>query len=92
MIKFWRPGCHAPTLRFSVIILLQATGNIEMNSQKAAGILGAMVAAAVLAVAFVYGPIGQSGKPAKQVQKVEPPKAAPGPPPVRGPVVREVPQ
>jgi hypothetical protein len=62
-----------------------------MTSEKAAGILGAIIASAVLAVAFAYGPIGQMGKSEKQVQKVEPPAPAPAPP-VRGPVVREVPQ
>jgi hypothetical protein len=65
-------------------------GKIEMDSQKIAGILGAIVAAAALAAAVAYGPIGQLGKPQKQIQKVEQP--APAPPPVRGPVVREVPQ
>jgi len=54
--------------------------------------LGAIVAAVVLAIAFAYGPMGPFGKPAKQVQKIEAPKAPPGPPPVRGPVIREVPQ
>jgi hypothetical protein len=62
-----------------------------MDSQKIAGILGAIVAAAVLAAAVAYGPIGQLGKPQKQIQKVEQPAPA-SPPPVRGPVVREVPQ
>jgi hypothetical protein len=60
-----------------------------MDSQKIAGILGAIVAAAVLAAAVAYGPIGQLGNQ-KQIQKVEQP--APASPPVRGPVVREVPQ
>ena len=62
-----------------------------MNSEKFASILGAIVAAVVLAAAFYYGPIG---KPPKPVQKVEPATqpAAPPPPAVRGPVVREVPQ
>ena len=66
--------------------------NIEMNSQKIAGILGTIVAAAVLAAAVAYGPIGHLGKP-QQILKVEQP-VQPGPasPPVRGPVVREVPQ
>jgi hypothetical protein len=61
-----------------------------MTSEKAAGILGAIIASAILIVAFAYGPIGQMGKPEKQVQKVEPPTQPA--PPVRGPVVREVPQ
>ena len=62
-----------------------------MDSEKFAGILGAIVAAAVLVAAFFYGPIG---KPPKPVQKVEPvaQPAAPPPPAARGPVVREVPQ
>ena len=62
-----------------------------MNSEKVAGVLGAIVAVVVLVFAFVYGPIG---RPLKPVQKVEPPAqaAAPPPPAARGPVVREVPQ
>ncbi len=59
-----------------------------MDSEKVAGILGAIVAAAALGMAFFYVPIGQTSKPAKQI-KVEQ-QAAPAPPPVRGPVVREV--
>ena len=63
-----------------------------MNSQKIAGILGTIVAAAVLAAAVAYGPIGHLGKP-QQILKVEQPvQPAPASPPVRGPVVREVPQ
>ena len=61
-----------------------------MESEKLAGILGALVAAAVLGMAFFYVPIGQTSKPAKQI-KVEQP-AQPAPPPIRGPVIREVPQ
>jgi hypothetical protein len=63
-----------------------------MNSEKVAGILGAIIASAILVIAIAYGPIGQIGKPA-EVQKTEqpaPPVAAA--PAVRGPVVREVPQ
>jgi hypothetical protein len=62
-----------------------------MDSEKFAGILGAIVAAVVLVVAFVYGGIG---KPSKPVPKVEPAAqtTAPPPPAARGPVVREVPQ
>jgi hypothetical protein len=59
-----------------------------METEKVAGILGAIVAAVVLVIAFVYWPA--MGKAAKPVQKIEAPVAAP--PPVRGPVVREVPQ
>jgi hypothetical protein len=62
-----------------------------MNSQKVAGILGTIVAAAVLVIAFMYGPIGRPPKPAP---KVEPAAQSAAPPPsaARGPVVREVPQ
>jgi hypothetical protein len=64
-----------------------------MNSDSVAGILGAIVAAIVLVIAIAYGPIGQIGKPQKQIQRTEQPKApANAPPAVRGPVVREVPQ
>lgn len=69
---------------------LGAAGNIEMDSEKIARILGAIVAIAALGMAFFYVPIGQTSKPANQI-KVEQP-AQPAPPPVRGPVVREVPQ
>jgi chorismate synthase len=66
---------------------------IEMNSEKLAGILGAIVAAAVLVIAIAYGPIGQIGKPQKPVQKAEQPaQSVAAPPATRGPVVREVPQ
>ncbi|WP_426419120.1 hypothetical protein [Bradyrhizobium genosp. A] len=63
-----------------------------MSSESVGGICGAIVAAIVLAVAVVFGPIGQYGKPPKPA-KVEPapamaPPAAPAP---RGPVIREVP-
>jgi hypothetical protein len=65
-----------------------------MDSEKVAGILGAIVAAVVLVMAIAFGPIGQFGKPQKPVPKMEPAvqPAAPAPPPARGPVVREVPQ
>lgn len=62
-----------------------------MSSESIGGILGAIVAAIVLAVAVVFGPIGQYGrapKPAKVEQPVAPAPAAPAP---RGPVIREVP-
>jgi hypothetical protein len=62
-----------------------------MNSEKLAGILGTIVAVAVLAIAIGYGPLGQSGKAQKPGQKVEQPVPAP-PPVAKGPVVREVPQ
>jgi hypothetical protein len=63
-----------------------------MTSQSVAGVLGALVAAAVLVAAFLYGPLGQFGKPAKpaavQQPMAQPAPAAPAP---RGPVIREVP-
>ena len=62
-----------------------------MNSEKFAGILGAIVAAVVLVIAFVYGPIGKPPKPGQKVESAAQPTAPP-PPAVRGPVVREVPQ
>jgi hypothetical protein len=61
-----------------------------MSSEKIGGILGAIVALAVLAAAFVYVPPGAKA-PAKQVAE-PPPAPAPAAPAVRGPVVREVPQ
>jgi chorismate synthase len=64
-----------------------------MSSETVGGVLGAIVGSAVLVVAIAYGPIGQIGKPQKQVQKLEQPResviVAPA---VRGPVVRELPQ
>jgi hypothetical protein len=66
-------------------------GTIEMDSEKVAGILGAIVAAVVLVIAIAFGPIGQMGKPAKQMKVEQPAQPAPAPA-VRGPVVREVPQ
>ena len=63
-----------------------------MTSQSVAGVLGALVAAAVLVAAFVYGPLGQFGKPVKPAV-VQQPMAQPAPaaPTPRGPVVKEVP-
>jgi hypothetical protein len=64
-----------------------------MNSQSVAGLLGAIVAAIVLAAAFIYGPSpSQIGKPA-QPAAVQQPAAQPAPaaPAPRGPVIREVP-
>jgi len=63
-----------------------------MNSESVAGVLGAIVASAVLVIAIAYGPIGQFGKPERQMQKSEPAKPLNAAPAVRGPVVREVPQ
>ena len=67
-----------------------------MTSQSVAGVFGTIVAVVVLAAAFVYGPLGQLGKPARPGRVEQPmtqPMAQPmpAPPPVRGPVVREVP-
>lgn len=64
-----------------------------MTSESVAGVLGAIVAAAVLVVAFAYGPIGQFGKPVRPATRAEQPavQAMPAQPAVRGPVVREVP-
>jgi hypothetical protein len=62
-----------------------------MDSEKVAGILGAIVASIVLVIAIAFGPIGQMGKPPPKQIKVEQP-AQPAAPVVRGPVVREVPQ
>ena len=64
-----------------------------MSSESVGGVLGAIVGSAILVVAIAYGPIGQIGKPQRQIQKMEQPKE---PvivvPAVRGPVVRELPQ
>ena len=59
-----------------------------MSSEAMGSILGAIVAVIVLAVAIVFGPIGQYGKPAKTEQ---PAATAPSEPAPRGPVIREVP-
>jgi hypothetical protein len=63
-----------------------------MSSESVGGICGVIAAAIVLAVAVVFGPIGQYGKPPKPA-KVEPAPAAmaPAAPAPRGPVIREVP-
>jgi hypothetical protein len=64
-----------------------------MDTESIARILGGIIAATVLVAAVMFGPVGQGGKPAKEVKTIEAPKAgAPAPPAVRGPVVREVPQ
>jgi hypothetical protein len=63
-----------------------------MNSEKIAGILGAIVALAVLAAAFFYVPPGGHNAPATVAPKApEAPVNAPPPPP-KGPVIRDVPQ
>ena len=63
---------------------------MEMNSQKIAGTLGGIIAAAILALAFYS--TSRGGADNTGLQKVEPPKAAVTTPAVRGPVVREIPQ
>jgi hypothetical protein len=64
-----------------------------MRSESVGGILGAIVAAIVLAVAVVFGPIGQYGKPPKPAKVEQPAAMAPAPPAIlpKGPVIREVP-
>jgi len=61
-----------------------------METEKTAGILGAIVALAVLAAAFYFVPPGssKSAKPAPQ-QAPAAPVAAPAP---RGPVIKDIPQ
>jgi hypothetical protein len=61
-----------------------------MNSETVARVLGAIVGAAALILAFTYAQPWRTGAP---VQQIEPPKPEPvAPPAVRGPVVRELPQ
>jgi len=64
-----------------------------MSSESVGGILGAIVAVVVLAVAIIYGPIGQFGKPAEAVKTDQPAATAPAPVEAapRGPVIRDVP-
>jgi hypothetical protein len=63
-----------------------------MNSQSVAGLLGAIVAAIVLAAAFIYGPSpSQIGKPQPAAVQQPAPAAQPAPAVPRGPVIREVP-
>jgi hypothetical protein len=61
-----------------------------MTSESMAGILGAIVAAIVLAAAFYYVPVGKSAPATKAepAAAAAPVTAAPAP---RGPVIREVP-
>jgi len=80
-----------PILPFLCYQRLGSDRDIEMESEKIAGILGAIVAAAAVVVAIVY--YGQFGKQQAPAQKVEQPAQPVAPPPAaRGPVVREVPQ
>ena len=63
-----------------------------MSPERKGTILGAIVAVAVLAAAFIYVPIGSrtiTAKPAPVPEAPAAPVAAPAVP--RGPVVREVP-
>jgi hypothetical protein len=62
-----------------------------MTSQSLAGILGAIVAAIVLAAAFYYVPVGRKAPPPKVEQPVAAEPATPAAPAPRGPVIREVP-
>ena len=67
-----------------------------MGSQSTAGFLGALVAAIVLAAAFIYGPspsqIRNPKQPAAAQQQAAPAaEAAPVAAAPRGPVIREVP-
>jgi hypothetical protein len=75
-----------------MLLTAGASRKNSMTSQSVAGVLGALVAAAVLVVAFVYGPLGQFGKPVKpavvQQPEIQPAPAAPA---RKGPVIREVP-
>jgi hypothetical protein len=61
-----------------------------MESEKTAGILGAIVALAALAAAFYFVPPGSNtAKPAAKPLQAAPAAAAPAP---RGPVIKDVPQ
>jgi hypothetical protein len=63
-----------------------------MNSETVARVLGAIVGGAALIMAFMSAQPWQTGRPEKPAQTIEAPKAQPVTPPVRGPVVREIPQ
>ena len=60
-----------------------------MSPERTGTILGVIVAAVVLAAAFIYVPVGSSRIVAKPVAAPPPSAAVPAAP--RGPVVREVP-
>jgi hypothetical protein len=62
-----------------------------MSSERAGQILGVIVAAVVLAAAFVYVPIGSRNMAAKPGAATQAPAAPAAPAAPRGPVVREVP-
>jgi hypothetical protein len=64
-----------------------------MNSETIARVVGAIVGAAALILAFTYAQPWRTAKPDKPVQQIEPSKPPPAAAPaVRGPVVRELPQ
>lgn len=62
-----------------------------MSSERTGTILGAIVAAAVLAAAFIYVPVGSRTMAAKPGAAPPAPMAPVAPAAPRGPVVREVP-
>jgi hypothetical protein len=63
-----------------------------MSPERKGTILGVIVAAAVLAAAFIYVPIGSRNMVAKPAAApVQAPAAVAAPAVPRGPVVREVP-
>jgi hypothetical protein len=65
-----------------------------MTSESVAGIFGWIVAAVVLVMAVIYGPIGQFGKPSRApaaATSTAPAAAPAGPAAPRGPVIKEVP-
>jgi hypothetical protein len=61
-----------------------------MESEKTAGILGAIVAFAALAAAFYFVPPGS--KPVAKPQAAPAAPVAPAPPAPRGPVIKDLPQ
>ena len=70
-----------------------ARGYCVMDTQSFAGILGGVISAIVLVVAFAYGPLGLMGKSTKPAAApaAQTAPAAPATPGQRGPVIREVP-
>ncbi|UFZ06644.1 hypothetical protein LQG66_10250 [Bradyrhizobium ontarionense] len=65
-----------------------------MRAESVGGLLGAIVAAAVLAAAFYYVPVGPMARSMQPARVEVPPtqvQTVPVAPAVRGPVVREVP-
>jgi hypothetical protein len=100
-LRLQQRACGVPgrsTLAYSRAAIFrdihQGCANFEdtpMTSESVAGILGWIVAVAVLAMAVVYGPLGQFGKPSKPAVATQPAPTAPAAPAPRGPVIREVP-